>query len=702
MKNLTKELRRREVFRTAGLYIGGVWLLLQIIQFFLRVYEQPDWIMKALIPIAIAGLPIVIALAWVFDITPSGIKIDKGDAESDGETGPHVQVTRARKNDFIVIGLLLVALGGSLFINFTPRVPAMLQALDPVSILISNFNNTTGDTVFDGALEQALTIAIEESPFITAFDRKSASRALTAIDENANTLDAAAARLVSAREGIRIVIDGNLEQNNGKYEVSVFAVDVGSGEELANFSEKANSKSDVLGVVGSLAKSLRKKLGDVNVDKTNGEETFTTTSLEAMHDYVIAQDLTRDGDNEQALTLYQSAVDKDPAFGRAWTGMAVSANKLGKTDVAEAAWPKVLDLLDGMTERERYRTLGVYYALVTKNTQKTIENYIALVEKFPADAVGLNNLAVAHFLNLEFAKALEVGSKVVKIYPTRAAFHANYSLYAMYASDFETALIAADKTVELKPDYYFAYLPYAVDALVKNNPEVARAAYVKMAEASGAGGTSLANIGIADLEIWTKNYAAAIATLQAGISVDETSGNNGAVSTKKMILAYAMLQGGQESEKIIAEIDAALEISSSTSRQVPAALMYISMSKDDLAIEIANSLEGNLNAQQRAYAKMINAVIATKNGDNIAAVEGLQEALNLADLWLVRFYLGKAYASAGYYTEAFSEFTACKERLGEAYSLFLDDTPTFRYTSGLDDLLNDTKKKMTSLLASSQ
>ena len=690
MGKLTKELHRREVFRTAGLYIGGVWLMLQLIQFFLLTYDKPAWIIQALIPVAIVGLPIVIVLAWVFDITRSGIKVDAGETEP--ATTP-IPSNRARKNDFMVIGLLLIALSGSLFFNFTPRESIKLTALDPVSILISNFKNTTGDTVFDGALEQALTIAIEESPFITAFDRKSASRALFKIDENA-ILDPSSARLVSAREGISIVIDGNLEENNGKYKVTVFAEDVGTGAEVASFTEKAPSKSDVLGVVGKLAKSLRKKLGDVNVDHTDGEETFTTNSLEAMHDYVVAQGLARDGNQEEALKLYQSAVDKDSTFGRAWSGLAVCAHKLGKTDVAEAAWPKALELLDGMTERERYRTAGVYYALVAKNNQKAIENFTTLVEKFPADDAGHNNLAVAHFLNLEFEKALEVGKKIVDIYPTRPAYHANYSLYAMYASDFETALVEADKTLELKPDYYTAYLPHAADALVKNNPDAARAAYEKMTETSVVSGASLANIGIADLELWNKNTEAAIATLRAGIIVDEASGNKGAVSTKKIILAFAMLQQGQDSEKITTEIDVALELSSSTSRQIPAALMYASMDKDDLAKEIATELEGKLNAHQRAYAKMINAVIAMKNDDNIAAVEGLQEAVKLADLWLIRFYLGKAYSKAGYYTEALIEFTSCKERLGEAYSLFLDDTPTFRYTSELETELSTAKESM--------
>ena len=87
-------------------------------------------------------------------------------------------------------------------------------------------------------------------------------------------------------------------------------------------------------------------------------------------------------------------------------------------------------------------------------------------------------------------------------------------------------------------------------------------------------------------------------------------------------------------------------------------------------------------------------MLQAKN-DNIAAIDALQQAVALADLWLVRYHLGLAYFNADHYAESVSEFTLCKERLGEAYSIFLDDTPTFRYTTELDDWLVRAREKMT-------
>ncbi|NNF16358.1 MAG: tetratricopeptide repeat protein [Gammaproteobacteria bacterium] len=690
MKKFIKELRRRQVFRATGLYIGGVWIMLQVAEVILPVYDTPDWVMRTMITVAIIGAPIAIVLAWLFDVSATGIH-----RETAADATDTVHVSTSRKVDFIVIGVLLVALSGSLFVNFSPREPVILEELDPVTLLVANFENSTGETVFEGALEQALTIGIEESSFITAFDRTTADRILNSISENA-VLDGEGARLVSAREGIGIVLVGRLNADGGKYEVAVAAVDTESGEELARFSERANDKSEVLGAVGELARNLREELGDVNVDgSADGEETFTTISLEAMHDYVRAQRLARDGKDEQALGLYQSAVAIDPQFGRAWSGLAVSANKLGRTELVDEAWPRVLKLLEGMTERERYRTAGVYYSLVARNSQKAIENYTKLVEKYPADDAGHNNLAFSYFMALKFDKALEAGKKVVEIYPTRPMYHANYSLYAMYASDFEAAIAEADKTLELNPEYHKAYLPYAAAALAKGNTDAAKAAYEKMAE-TGARGASLANTGMADMLLWSGAAAAAETVLLDGMKTDAAAANKRALATKKMMRAYAWVQQGKDTAEIVAQIAESLAMSSSTSNRVPAALMYIDLGLNEQAADIAAELGGKLDLQQRAYAKMIEALILRSNEQYLAAIDLLQEAVTLADVWLIRYHLGRAYVSAEHFTEAVSEFTMCKGRLGEAYSLFLDDTPTFRYTAGLDQLLSGATESMTS------
>ncbi|NNF66470.1 MAG: hypothetical protein HKM98_03070, partial [Gammaproteobacteria bacterium] len=289
MRKLMEELRRRQVFRTIGLYVGGIWITLQVAEVLLPVYEAPDWIMKGLLTAGIIGLPIAIAMAWFYDLTSTGLHREVAADEAPA-------TTRGRGVDFVVIGILAVALTISLIINFLPQEPVAAVQMEPVSVLIADFDNGTGDSVFNGALEQALTIAIEESSFITAFDRTAADRTLQKISEGA-VLDESGARLVAAREGIDVVIRGELAADKNKYRVGVVAMTAETGDVLANLDSSADGRSNVLGLVSELAVELREKLGDATAEAAP-EETFTTESIEAMHDYVNAQRLARDGHDE--------------------------------------------------------------------------------------------------------------------------------------------------------------------------------------------------------------------------------------------------------------------------------------------------------------------------------------------------------------------------------------------------------------------
>ena len=102
-----------------------------------------------------------------------------------------------------------------------------------------------------------------------------------------------------------------------------------------------------------------------------------------------------------------------------------------------------------MTEREKLRTFGVYYLGIARNYDKAIETYEELVAKFPSDSAGYNNLAIAHFNLLNFAKALDYGRKAIEIYPKTYKYRGNYALYAMYAGDFQTAASTAQALIDL-------------------------------------------------------------------------------------------------------------------------------------------------------------------------------------------------------------------------------------------------------------
>jgi tetratricopeptide (TPR) repeat protein len=536
--------------------------------------------------------------------------------------------------------------------------------------------------LFEGSLEQGLQIGIDGASFISIYERGMAQKVGAELRDT-DRLDSVTAQLVAAREGIKLVLVGSIAPRGNKFDISVKAIVPTRGEVVAEADATATSKLEVLAAIGELASDLREELGDKSVDREalKISETFTSMSLEAARDYDTAQRLQYNGNYEEAIEHYRTAVEHDPKFGRAYSGWAVAARALGRLDEATTAWEQAMAHLGSMTERERLRTQGMYYWGVTRNFQKAIETFETLVENYPADHVGHNNLAVQYFMALDFESARREGRQTVAIYPRNVVARSNFALYAMYSSDFELAATEAEQVRELDATWFKAWLPIAMRALSIGDFDTARAAYHSMAETSGRG-ASTASLGLADIELLTGNFGAAQKILEAGIPVDESNGNNYSLAVKYMALGEALLAQGDRAAALEAA-DIGVSLTGSNAALVPAALIYIAAGMPDKALSISETLVQQLSPQPRAYAALIEALVALDAGNHVQAIEQLTGALEIADLWLLRFHLGRAYFEADYFVEAVDELTAARQRQGEATALFLDDLPTYHHAATL-------------------
>ena len=678
MNGFIRELRRREVFRTAGFYVGFCWILIEGASVVLPAFDAPEWALQAMIIVAVVGFPIMLVLAWFFDISRQGVRVQAA------ATDTVVMPFGRGRNDLIVIALLSIALIFSVYLNLTHE-PAVVEQPDPLSVLIADFDNQTGDAVFDGTLEQTLALGIESASFVTAVSRLSARKQMEKLRPGGG-LDEEGARLLAVREGIELVLTGAISEDNGKYLFSVQVVEPVDGEAIAEVEERAKDKASVLAAVTEVTDELRKELGDKNVGDESDRiiETFTAGTLQAAHNYTRAQVIANDGDYEGAIELYKSALESDPDFGRAYSGWAVAAYHLGRSDEAEETWKKALSLMETMTERERYRTLGTYYMVVSGNFQKAIENYEELVAKFPSDGAGHNNLAISYFSTLDFERAQAEGQKVLEFYPNNLFYKQNAALYAMYAGDFDAAEARGLEVISADESRYYARLPVAIAALSRGDYEAATAAYDDMAQ-TGERGASHANLGLADLEIYRGRFERAIALLNEGILADINSGNQRAASTKYIALAEARQANGDSAESVVRELDSAFEIRRGTSQMVAAARLYLELGQAQLGpgLAIAAELAASLQPERRAYAAVLRGIVDSESGRHAEAIDKFVGAVKLSDSWLLRFELGKAYLRAGSFAEALDEFNSCEQRKGEASALFLDDLPTWRYLAEL-------------------
>jgi tetratricopeptide (TPR) repeat protein len=574
--------------------------------------------------------------------------------------------------------LLIATVGIGWWLLNRPTLTPPVTQHEPMSVLVADFQNKTGDPVFDGSLEHALSLGVEGASFITAFPRRDAERVAGQIRPNAR-LDEEMGRLVCQREGIKTMLVGTISSAGSGYDVSVRVIDPVPGSSLATATRNVRNKADVLAAIGDLSATIRTALGDATPESAMAaaSDTFTTTSLEAARDYAEARSMANAGRDEEAILLFQKAIARDEQMGRAYAGWAASAFKLGRRNEAELFYQRAFALVDRMTEREKLRTYSTYYLNLAGNYERAIETNLELAQKYPSDGAALNNLALAYFNLLQFDKALEHGKHVLDIHPQSALYRYNYALYAMYAGDFTTAASEGRRALEANPNLPKAHLAIAMSALANGNVLEARTAYSN-ARATGPLGVSLANIGLADLEMHQGRFEDAVGLLATGLNLDEQTRNSAGAAAKAIALAEAhVARGGVTQAR--ESMDLARKIANDPSVAVPLARLLLQSGRPADVAAIASQLEGSLAPRSVAYGKVVQAMAHLDGNRPREALDALQEAQKLADLWLVRFYKGVAYVALQAYPDALSELELCEKRRGEATAVFLDDVPTFRY-----------------------
>ena len=546
-----------------------------------------------------------------------------------------------------------------------------------VSVLIADFENKTGEAVFDGTLEPAFAIALEGAPFISSYSRAGARKIAAQLQPGATGLTESGARLVAVREGVNVVVSGSVGKTGDGYEVSVHAVDAATGKTIVSEKENASNRDKVLQAAAALATGLRTALGDKtppSVQQT-AAETFSAGSLEAAHEYGVAQDLQWAGKWDEAIQHYMRAVELDKNLGRAYAGIAAVENNRGRPQEAAKYYQLALARMDRMSDREKYRTRGGYF-LLTRKPDSAIEEFSNLVKQYPADTAGIANLAFAYFVKRDMANALEWGRRAIEIYPKNVPQRNNYGLIAMYAGDFEIGTREQKTVLSMNPQFVLAYVGLALSQLGAGAPAEALATWNKLA-GIGPAGASAAAAGLADLALYQGRIADARTTLEPAVEADVAAKNPDEAARKLTTLAEAQLEAGQ-APKAVAAAERALSMSQDMAVSVSAARVLIEAGEEAKALAVAARLEERLEPDPQMYALLLRGEAELKRRNFREALTRFKEARKQADSWLVRYDLARAYVEAGSFTEADTELDACIKRRGEAAAVYLDEVPTFR------------------------
>jgi tetratricopeptide (TPR) repeat protein/predicted Ser/Thr protein kinase len=575
--------------------------------------------------------------------------------------------------------VLAALIAGAILLSRGPSKEPQASGTEAVKVLVSNFQNQTGDPVFDGVLEKALDITLAETSFISVYNRQDAIKLAAQLDPGAGeTLNEEMALLVSRRAGINVVVGGSIDRNNKGYTVGLWAMDTVKSEKIYQGSAQIGAQREILRAADRLSAALRSHLGDVSADSVQAlaKETFSTTSLPAMQAFARGQELDDRGLSEEAIKEYLRAIDHDPNFGRAYASLTVVYLNMGRLEEADKYFQEAMKRIDQMTDREKYRTRGIYY-LNVRDWKKAVDEYSALLKEYPGDYVTHAMLAIAYFYARDMPKAVEEGRLDVKYNPQGVHAHNNLSWYALAVGDLQTAEGESRAALKIQPEFPRAFVTLALTELAKGQPDLAAETYRRL-QPLKAYGASLAATGLADLACYEGRVKEAVKILEEGIAFDLKNDQALDAATKGIMLAQAYLLQGKK-EQAVGAAARAVGTSPEDDIRFSAALVDLRAGREDGARTLQAELNKKLQPEPRAYAKLIGGELSRARGDIGNAIKLFQEAKSEIDTWLGHLFLGCAYLEAEDHTAASSEFEICLKRSGEAASVFFNDLPSFRY-----------------------
>jgi tetratricopeptide (TPR) repeat protein/predicted Ser/Thr protein kinase len=305
---------------------------------------------------------------------------------------------------------------------------------DKDTIVVADFDNRTGDPVFDDTLKTALTVALNQSPFLNVLSDNKVATTLKLMTRPVNTkLTGDVARELCQRSDSKAYIAGSIASLGNQYVLALKAVNCKTGDTLAQEQVTANGKEKVLNVVGEAVAKLRSELGEslATVQKFDVPlSEATTSSLEALQAYSLGQKTSREKSAAAALPYHERAIELDPNFAMAYGSTGGDYMTLGEIGRASQYFTKAFELREHASEREKLLIATGYYNFVTGELDKAAQTYQELIENYPRKADGFDGLSIVYAKLGQYEKALELSRHAVQLVQNVSQYEnlANFTL----------------------------------------------------------------------------------------------------------------------------------------------------------------------------------------------------------------------------------------------------------------------------------
>ena len=340
------------------------------------------------------------------------------------ETGPARLASWKAWSSSVAL-LVTVGIGGFFYMQSHKK----FALTERDTIVLADFTNSTGDTIFDETLRQALSVELEQSPFLRIIPEQRVQQALSLMGRPPGTrLTPEIASELCQRTNSAAVLHGSIAQIGTEYSMGLRAVNCSNDESLVTTETQARDKNHVLDALDMAASTMRTKLGESfsTVQKFDTPtEQATTPSLEALHAFSLGaktKDITGD---EAALPLFEEAIKLDPNFAMAYALLGTSLSNLEERQRGAEMLKKAYDLRGSVSEREKFYIEAYYYDLVLGDLTKAMERYEHWARVYPRDDRPVGNLGLIYGYIGQHDKAVVQARSALQLQPGSGLRYAN-------------------------------------------------------------------------------------------------------------------------------------------------------------------------------------------------------------------------------------------------------------------------------------
>jgi tetratricopeptide (TPR) repeat protein len=388
----------------------------------------PDWVFPGALVVMALGLPVILFTAYVHrttrrlvtqtpTYTPGGTpSANHGTMQTIAmKASPHVSWRRTWLGGVFAVGAFVALIGAYMALRALGIGPfGSLLAAGTLNrnerLLVGDFSSQAADSAIAPVVTDAFRTALGQSRSVTVIQPNEIRDVLRRMQRPTTAkVDFAVAREIATREGLKAVVDGEIQRLGGKYAVSVRLLSPQTGETFGTFREVAGSEDELLPTIDQLAKDVRARIGESlkSVQAAMPLEQVTTPSLEALKKYVQGNRLLSfASDWERGSALLHEAITLDTGFAMAYRRLAVEYTNRQLFDKANELLQKAYDHSDRLSDAERYLVHASYYGRGPKqDIVKSTAAYEALLELQPKFPTALNNVSINFRWQRNFAKA---------------------------------------------------------------------------------------------------------------------------------------------------------------------------------------------------------------------------------------------------------------------------------------------------------